>query len=156
MHGFDREGPSAGSGRSTLRTVRSGEELSAEKTVTGLGQIEYRLARDSIIREYQRGRLSRVDVCDAQPELMRVARNLGKPTEVECPICEEAELVHVFFAFGPRLPASGRAIGGPAEMRGLTRGRDVAFYLVEVCPECGWNHLVRMFNGSAARRRARR
>ncbi|MGH9920007.1 MAG: DUF5318 family protein [Nitrososphaerales archaeon] len=137
--------------------MRSREELSAEPPITGLGQIEYQLARDSIIREYRRGRLSRVDICDAQPELLRVAKNLGRPTEVECPICEEAELVHVLFAFGPRLPSSGRAVTTPGEMRGLTRAtRDVAFYLVEVCAECGWNHLLRMFNGSAAKRRLRR
>ena len=78
---------------------------------TGLGQIEYRLARDSVVREYRRGRLSRLDICDAHPELMRVARNLGRVTEVDCPICEESKLVHVAFAFGPRLPAGGGRSG---------------------------------------------
>ena len=71
---------------------------------TGLGQIEYRLARDTVVREYQRGRVSRLEVCDAQPELMRVTNNLGRVTAVDCPICEAAKLVHVAFAFGPRLP----------------------------------------------------
>jgi len=137
--------------------VRSRGELTAERPVTGLGQIEYRLARDSLIREYRRGRLSRVDVCDAQPELLRVATNLGKPTEIPCPICEDHELVQVLFAFGPRLPAAGRALASPTEMRGLARrGSDVAFYLVEVCTECRWNHLLRMFNASAARQRVAR
>ena len=123
--------------------------------MTGLGQVEYRLARDSIVREYRRGRLSRLDVCDAQPELLRVAEHLGAETAEACPICEEASLVHVSFAFGPRLPASGRAIASKSELRSLARGRsDVSFYVVEVCGECGWNHLVRMFNGPEARRRA--
>ena len=121
---------------------------------TGLGQIEYRLARDSVVREYRRGRLSRLDVCDAHPELMRVARNLGRVTEVDCPICEESKLVHVAFAFGPRLPAGGRALGMDGEMRSLARSRnDVAFYVVEVCPQCSWNHLLRMFTSPAARTR---
>lgn len=123
---------------------------------TGLGQVEYRLARDSTVREYQRGRLSRLDICDAQPELQRVARNLGRPTEVDCPICEAARLVHVSFAFGPRLPASGRPLATNAELQTLARGKDeVAFYIVEVCTECGWNHLLRMFNAEVARRRPR-
>ena len=109
------------------------------------GQVEFRLAREAVVREYQRGRLSRIDVCDAQPELLRVARNLGSETERECPICEAARLVHVNFAFGARLPPSGRALTS-AELTALARRRDeVAFYIVEVCVSCGWNHLVRSF-----------
>ncbi|MCU1489341.1 MAG: hypothetical protein JWM85_746 [Acidimicrobiaceae bacterium] len=119
-----------------------------------MGQVEYRLARDSMVRAHRRGRLSRLDICDAQPELLRVARNLGKATEEDCPICDASKLLHVVFAFGPRLPPGGRALSGETELRALARGRDdVAFYVVEVCTECSWNHMVRMFNGSTARRR---
>jgi hypothetical protein len=137
--------------------VRTGPQSSSgEATLTGLSQVEYRLARDSIVREYQRGRLSRLDICDAQPELLRVARNLRRTTEVDCPICEDAKLVHVSFAFGPRLPPGGRPLGSNAELQTLARSKDeVAFYIVEVCTECGWNHLLRMFNAQAARRRPR-
>lgn len=121
----------------------------------GLGQVEYRLARDSIVREYRRGRLSRLDVCDAQRELLRVAAHLGEETTETCPICEEADLLHVSFAFGPRLPPAGRAIASKRELRALAGGgRDVSFYVVEVCPECGWNHLVRMFSSPEVRRRS--
>ena len=129
---------------------------SARTAITGLGQVEYRLARDSIIREFRRGRLSRLDVCDAQSELLRVAKNLGTVSDSECPICEDAMLVHVTFAFGPTLPPSGRAVGSQQELRTLARslGDEVSFYVVEVCSECGWNHLVRMFSSAAARRRA--
>lgn len=121
---------------------------------TGLGQIEYRLARDAVVREYRRGRLSRLDVCDAHPELLRVARHLGRLTEVDCPICGESKLVHVAFAFGPRLPPGGRPLGMDGEMRSLARQRDdVAFYVVEVCRKCSWNHLLRMFSSPVARTR---
>ncbi|HXZ83682.1 MAG TPA: DUF5318 family protein [Acidimicrobiales bacterium] len=121
---------------------------------TGLGQIEYRLVRDSVVREFRRGRLSRLEVCDAHPELMRVARNLGRATEVDCPICDESKLVHVAFAFGPRLPPGGRALRMDGEMRALARQRDdVAFYIVEVCTQCSWNHLLRMFPAPVARAR---
>jgi len=137
--------------------VRTGPQSSpGGAEVTGLEQVEYRLARDSTVREYQRGRVSRLDICDAQPELLRVARNLGRPTEVDCPICEDAKLVHVSFAFGPRLPASGRSLGSNAELQDLARSNDeVAFYIVEVCTDCGWNHMLRMFTAQAARRRPR-
>ena len=124
--------------------------------LTGLGQVEYRLARDQSVREYRRGRLSRLDVCDAQTELLRVGTNLGRETEVDCPICEQAQLRHVIFAFGPSLPSSGRAIGSTKELRQLARSirAEVAFYVVEVCLDCRWNHLVRMFSSVTARRRA--
>ena len=123
---------------------------------TGLGQVEYRLQRDSAVREYQRGRLSRLDICDAQPELLRVAQHLGRPTEVDCPICEDTKLVHVSFAFGPRLPPSGRPLASNAELLSMARSKDeVAFYVVEVCTACRWNHLLRMFNSQVARRRPR-
>jgi hypothetical protein len=101
--------------------------------------------RESAVKEYQRGRLGRPDVCDAQPELLRVARNLGRETSTVCPICEEANLVHVSFAFGPRLPPQGRALAeGDLGRLGRSSG-ELACYVVEVCTECSWNHLLRMF-----------
>ena len=135
--------------------MRSGTETSnGAPRLKGLGQVEYRLARDSIIREFNRGRLSRLDVCDAQPELLRVARNLGRTSETHCPICQDAQLVHVSFAFGPRLPPGGRALASNAELVSLAHSNeDVSFYVVEVCTACAWNHLLRMFTSAAARRR---
>lgn len=124
--------------------------------MTGLGQVEYRLQRDSAVREFNRGRLSRLDICDAHPELLRVARNLGRATEVDCPICLESKLVHVSFAFGPQLPAGGRALSSNSELQALARSKDdVSFYVIEVCIDCSWNHLLRMFTAAAARRRRR-
>lgn len=110
------------------------------------GRVEYWLARQATVREYHRGRLSRRDVCDAQAELLRVARGLGTPTGTDCPICEEAKVVHVSFAFGPRLPASGRALRSGAELGAVAqRSGEVVCYVVEVCLRCSWNHLLRSF-----------
>jgi hypothetical protein len=111
--------------------------------------------REHVVKEFRRGRLSRPEICDAQPELLRVARNLGRRTSTECPICEQADLVHASFAFGPRLPAQGRALGA-GELGKLARSREeIACYVVEVCTECAWNHLLRMFTvGGGSRRRA--
>ena len=41
------------------------------------GEIDYRLARRSRINAFKKGRLSRHDVCDAHPDLVRAARNVG-------------------------------------------------------------------------------
>lgn len=108
--------------------------------------MEYRLARNAIVREFRSGRLSRNDICDAHPELLRVARSIGAPAGEECPICDAAGLVHVTFAFGARLPAGGRCVSTASEAASLARRvSEVACYVVEVCPECAWNHLARMF-----------
>jgi hypothetical protein len=118
------------------------------------GQIDYRLARRHTIAEFNRGRLSRLDVCDAHPELLRAANNVGQPSDEVCPICEDAPLVLVTFVFGPRLPAHGRCITDDKELAKLARRPDeLACYIVEVCTECSWNHLARtlIVGGTAVR-----
>ncbi|HVF14813.1 MAG TPA: DUF5318 family protein [Acidimicrobiales bacterium] len=110
------------------------------------GQIDYRLVRRHTVDEFRRGRLGRRDICDAHPELLRAARNIGRPSQLECPICEDAALVLVSFAFGLRLPPSGKVVDTHKEMTKLARRREeCTCYVVEVCPECAWNHLVRAF-----------
>jgi hypothetical protein len=119
------------------------------------GQIDYRLARNAIIKEFRKGRLSRLDVCDAHPELLRAAHHVGAPTGEECPICEEAALVHVSYAFGPHLPASGSCFTSPTELARLSRrAGQVACYVVEVCPGCSWNHLTRTYVAGRSRTRS--
>lgn len=111
----------------------------------GLGSIDYRLTRSAVLDQLRRGRLSRVDVCDAQPELLRVARSLGRPTPEGCPVCG-GEAVHVSYAFGPRLSPGGHPFADAAELTRITgRLGEVACYVVEVCPTCSWNHLIRTF-----------
>jgi len=115
--------------------------------VTGTGgRVEYRLARNAVVSEFHKGRLSRLDVCDAHPELLRAARNVGVPLSEVCPICEGPPLVHVTYVFGPRLPPHGRCPATAAELARLCRRADeVVCYVVEVCPDCAWNHLARMY-----------
>jgi hypothetical protein len=110
------------------------------------GQVDYRLARNAIISEYRKGRLSRAEVCDAHPELVRAASNIGEPSREDCPICEETKVVLVSYVFGPRLPPNGRCVSSKGEMLKLSRtSRELACYVVEVCPNCAWNHLARTF-----------
>lgn len=110
------------------------------------GRVEYRLARNAVVKEFGKGRLSRLDICDAHPELLRAARNVGVPLDEVCPICEEVPVVHVTYVFGPRLPSHGRCISSAQELAKLCRRADeVVCYVVEVCPGCAWNHLARMY-----------
>jgi hypothetical protein len=114
------------------------------------GAVEYKLARNAVVKEFQKGRLSKLDVCDAHPELIRAARNIGTRLEETCPICDDELLVNVTYVFGPRLPPSGRCPASEKELRQLcTRQGEVTCFVVEVCPECRWNHLTRSYPGSA-------
>ncbi|HMK13055.1 MAG TPA: DUF5318 family protein [Acidimicrobiales bacterium] len=119
---------------------------------TGPGVIDYRLARRSLLSEYRKGRLARHQVCDAHPELVRAAREVGSPTRVECPVCTEraghgTTLVLVTYVFGPRLPPYGRCISQKAELAKLDQRSDaLTAYVVEVCPECHWHHLTRSYS----------
>ena len=110
------------------------------------GRVDYRLARNAVVSEFRKGRLSRLDVCDAQPELLRAALNASEESREDCPICEEAKVRLVSYVFGSRLPASGRCVTSRRELAKLTRdGRELACYVVEVCPNCSWNHLAQSF-----------
>ena len=116
-------------------------------------QVDYRLTRNAVLSQFQRGRLSKLDVCDAHPELLRVARTLGQPTEETCPICGSTSLVHVSYAFGRHLSPGGSHFAGAAELARLNRrAGELACYVVEVCPACSWNHLVRTFAVGRRRR----
>ncbi|HVL05724.1 MAG TPA: DUF5318 family protein [Acidimicrobiales bacterium] len=114
--------------------------------VTGPGEVDYRLVRKHTLDEFRRGRLSKLDVCDAHPELLRAARNVGEARSEDCPICDDASLTLVSFAFGARLPAHGRCITTKKEMAQLRRStQESTCYVVEVCTACAWNQLVRSF-----------
>ena len=110
------------------------------------GDVDYRLARNMVVSEFQKGRLSRLDVCDAHPELLRAAANVGEETHEDCPICDEVKVRLVSYVFGSRLPPSGTCVTSKRELAKLSRGaRDLRCYVVEVCPQCSWNHLARSF-----------
>jgi len=152
-----------------------------------VSQVDYRLARNAVIRNFRNGRLSQLDVCDAHPELIRVARHIAdraaasagardaraapsagaraaraapsasdpgparttRPEESVgevCPICEEANVVLVSYAFGANLGPAGHCVTEKAELSRLTKRTDeLTCYVVEVCPQCRWNHLARSF-----------
>lgn len=108
------------------------------------GHIDYRLTRASTIADYRQGILDRSEVCDAHPELVRAAREVGVEVAESCPICAATPMVHVTYVFGPRLPKHGRCITLRGEMARIAKrpGTFVA-YVVEVCRSCSWNHLTR-------------
>jgi hypothetical protein len=119
----------------------------------GAGVVDHRLARRALLNEFKRGRVSRDTVCDAHPELIRAARNLGETTQTRCEVCNDSNVVLLTYVFGHGLPRHGRLITERAEIMKLQRtGHDYAAYVVEVCPACRWHHLLRMLPIVSARR----
>ncbi len=109
------------------------------------GVVDHRLARRHLINEYHRGRLRQDQVCDAHPELIRAAKNVGTPSNTTCPICQQAKLKLITYVFGSRLPSQGRCVSTAKEMAALNqRCDDLTAYVVEACVECRWHHLLRI------------
>ncbi len=103
----------------------------------------YALARRAVLRDLRRGVRSRNDVCDAHPELMRAARNVGERARIKCPVCAERDLYYVSYVYGDALKqANGRCLSYPGELEKLRAKHDeFDRYVVEVCTNCRWNHL---------------
>jgi hypothetical protein len=106
---------------------------------------DYALARRALLRDLQRGTVARLDVCDAHPELLRAARHVGEPAPHQCPVCSARHVRYVSYVYGEHLrQANGRCIVHPSELERLGAAHDeFARYVVEVCPDCGWNFLTR-------------
>jgi len=109
------------------------------------GVVDHRLARRHLINEFRRGRLRQDQVCDAHPELIRAAKNIGSEATSACPICAESTLRLVTYVFGPHLPAHGRCVSTAKELNTLNaRSEELTAYVVEACIACRWHHLLRV------------
>lgn len=116
--------------------------------------VDHRLARRHLINEFRRGRLRQDQVCDAHPELIRAAGNVGTASSMACPICRETQLFLVTYVFGSRLPSHGRCVSTAAELAKLNTRTDLlTAYVVEACTACRWHHLLRVLpiGGGVAR-----
>lgn len=108
------------------------------------GVVDYALARRATLTALATGRASAIDVCDAQPYLLRAARYHGEPSGVRCPVCARDRLADVSYTYGDcfRSDVNGRARTA-RELSALANEYDeFRVYVVEVCEDCGWNHLV--------------
>jgi hypothetical protein len=120
-------------------------KLGLHEALTGAGPgVDYRLAREATLQAWRDGDLATGQVCDAQRELRRNAEFCGVPLGADCPVCETDNLVEVTYVFGPRLPKHGRCVTSDKEMARIAARKSVSQgYVVEVCTDCGWNHLTR-------------
>ena len=142
-------------------TARGGGRSLEHVLRTQRAVVDYGLARRSTLMDLFSGRASTMDVCDAHPYLLRAARYHGEPTEVRCPVCKKGPLTHVTYTYGDGFKETNGRVRATAELPVLEREHEeFTVYVVEVCRECAWNHLVTSYvlgtAGLPARRSARR
>ncbi len=109
--------------------------------------VDYGLARRSVLAAVRRGVVATSDVCDAHPELIRAAKNIGDNREELCPICSHEAIRWVRYVYGDELKRnSGRVVYPEEWLAELSLSYDeFTCYVVEVCVDCSWNHLVRSY-----------
>jgi hypothetical protein len=108
--------------------------------------VDYALQRRAVLAGVRSGRISRGEACDAHPYLLLAARHYGEPSPTPCPVCDKRHQRHVHYVFGDALgktAGQAKTTGELAQLAGHHEEFDV--YVVEVCPDCGWNHLIRSF-----------
>jgi len=108
--------------------------------------IDYALQRRARLTDVARGRISLDEVCDAHPYLRLAARHYGEPAAQSCPVCDKSGAEPGALRLRRRAGPHGRSGEDAAEiarMAATTPEFDV--YVVEVCPDCGWNHLMRSY-----------
>jgi hypothetical protein len=109
--------------------------------------VDYKLARRSVISQVRRGLLSTTDVCDAHPELLRAARNIGGELEHPCPMCSHESMRTVRYVYGDKLGRDNGRVVYPEDWLAelVERHEQFTCYLVEICIDCHWNHLIRSY-----------
>jgi hypothetical protein len=112
-----------------------------------LGVVDYTLAKRALLRNVRHGLLSRMEICDAHPELMRAARYVGQETEQDCPVCRNEKLRLLAYVFADDLKQNnGRVWALPTALRMAAAHRGACCYVVEVCTGCSWNHLAEAYS----------
>ncbi|MFN2589419.1 MAG: DUF5318 family protein [Actinomycetota bacterium] len=111
-----------------------------------MGVVDYTLAKRALLREFRRGLTSQLEICDAHPELLRAAKNLGTDATRPCPVCnkEELRLLAYVYADGAGRD-NGRAWRVEDGLSIAAAHTNSMCYVVEVCVGCCWNHLTEAF-----------
>lgn len=104
--------------------------------------LDYALVRRHTLEETRRDAMFREQVCDADPMLLRAAKHHGEQTEKKCPMCVASDLRHVTYTFGDDLGYLTGRIWASVELPEMAKEfGHFRVYVVEVCTNCGWNHL---------------
>ncbi|MDP9093827.1 MAG: DUF5318 domain-containing protein [Actinomycetota bacterium] len=108
--------------------------------------VDYALQRRALLTDVASGRRAGTEACDAHPYLLLAAKHYGQLVATPCPVCDHRHQRHVHYVYGNALGKSAGQAKSVAELAQLAREHaEFDVYVVEVCPDCRWNHLVRSF-----------
>lgn len=98
--------------------------------------------------------LTGLDPCDADPMLIRSALHHGVLAGRDCPVCTSSRLTLLNYVFGDQLGQySGRIKSVDELVEMEAEFGEFKVCVVEVCPDCGWNHMIETFLLGDGRRR---
>jgi hypothetical protein len=120
-------------------------------------EVDYALQRRHTLQSLRRPQhvIDGGAVCDADPLLIRAALHHGEESEVSCPTCPAKRLLNLNYVFGEQLGQYSGRIKSTAELEEMqSEVGEFKVVVVEVCPECGWNHMITSYLlGDGVRRR---
>lgn len=120
-------------------------------------EIDYALQRRNTLQALRRPQrtVSRADVCDADPLLVRAAMHHGEETTTPCPICAGHRMMNLNYVFGDQLGQYSGRIRSTAELEEMQNEfGEFTVRVVEVCLDCNWNHMIASYLlGDGVRRR---
>src|SRR2546423_5903823 len=101
-----------------------------------MGVVDSTLAKRALLREFKGGLRSRLEICDAHPELLRAARYLGAPATRPCPVCTKDELRLLAYVYADGMSRdSGRAYQVDEGLALAAAQPGGACYVVEACTD---------------------
>lgn len=104
-------------------------------------QISHQLLRAELLSRFRRGLVRREEICDADFLLRAAARHHGQPWG-SCPVCERP-MALTRWVYGEDLGRRAGSARSEAEIAEFAaEGLSFSVHAVEVCPQCGWNHIV--------------
>lgn len=110
--------------------------------------VSYALQRRSTLEALRRSlrTLTPNEVCDADPMLIRAALHHGEAAAIGCPICDAPRLSNLNHVFGEQLGQYSGRIKSTQELAEMAHDYgEFKVVVVEVCTECGWNHMIESY-----------
>ena len=104
--------------------------------------VDFTLKKRATLSALFRGLSSATDACDADPYLRRAAKFHGERADRKCPVCKGEKIVELRYTFGDQLGQYSGRLKSLQELDEMqSEFGEFRVYVVEVCNECGWNHI---------------
>ncbi len=110
--------------------------------------VDYSLQRRRTLEEL-RGALRTMvshEALEADPMLIRAALHHGTLTDRRCPVNNCGRLLTLNYTFGDQLGQYSGRIKSEQELEEMENEYgEFTVYVVEVCTDCGWNHVIESY-----------